>query len=111
MLADARLLSADEIVEETPGAPASAAGIVGNRPHHRSRGVEKHVVQAQTEAGRGPAKADHRAPVVRYRKPNWHAQLTGEQLRQRGRFFHEHFALREAVRGGRFELEQQELAG
>ena len=111
VLANARLLPANEVIEQTPGAPMPTSGVVGHRPHHRCRGIEKHVVQAQPKRRWRPAKAHHRAPVVRYRKPNWHAQLTGEQLRQRGRFFHEHFALREAVRGGRFELEQQELAG
>ncbi len=111
VLPDARLLSTDEVVQEAAGAPLAAAGVVGNRPQHRGRGVEKHVVQAQTEGSRSPPEADHRAPVVGHRQPDGQAELPGEQLRQRGRLFHEHLACRQTVRGSRFELEEQKLAG
>lgn len=45
MLTDAWLLPPDEVIEEPTGAAVPTAGIVGNRPHHRSRRIEKHVMQ------------------------------------------------------------------
>ncbi len=111
VLSDARLLTADEVVQQAPRPTVSAAGIVGHGPHHGSRGVEKHVVEPQAQSRWSTAKADHGAPVVGDRKSDRHSQFARERLRQRSRLFHQHLAGGQTARGGWLGLEQQQQAG
>src|SRR5262249_8391325 len=82
LLANQRLTTADEIVQDRSGFSLSASGVVGDRADHRLGRVEEHVVQAQSEVGLQPAKAHHRRAIVGDRKPHGDVQVPGESPRQ-----------------------------
>src|SRR5215472_1428319 len=86
LLANQRLTTADEIVQDRSGFSLSPSGVVGDRADHRLGRVEEHVVQAQSEIGLQPAKAHHRRAIVGDRKTHGDVQIPGESPRQVSRF-------------------------
>src|SRR6218665_88107 len=87
LLADARLLPPDVIVQHPTGDPVAAAGVVRHRANHALGRVEEHVVQPQLQRIGAAAEGHHGGAVVRDRQPHRHPQVrrqvVGECLRAR----------------------------
>jgi hypothetical protein len=109
VLPDPRLLTPDEFIQEAPRAPVSPPSVVRDCPHHWGRGVEKHVVQPESQGRGSTPEAHHGASVVCHRKPYRESQLARKQLRQTGSLLQNDVAGRHLA-PGRFGLEQDELA-
>jgi hypothetical protein len=109
LLADARLLALDELVQHPTGLGPSATRVVGHRLDHRPRRVEEHVVQPEPQRRGGAPEADHRAPVVGDRQSHRHPQVTSEVLGQRGGLVNRDLAGGHPGAGAHLRIEQEKL--